>query len=927
MNAVTNETMQGSDVVTSSLDSSPCPLRLVEDVTNVTDVTDQITDFEEELYLCMVSKGCMAEGAVVSINSSGFWRFDDAEDSPGKNTGWCMPFYSDDGGLIKAMFGTHRAEGENHFWECNGFTALTDDEKSEVNTQIEERRATLAAERTARQVESRSQLQATLADCPVANNHPYLDKKGICSYGLYQGANDELYVPFYDVDDNFVTVQRIQPDGAKYLWAGCGKTGGFLKITGDSRVILIAEGYATTASLFEATGYTCIMAIDAGNLAPVAKAIKGKYSNSAIVVCCDNDQFKSRNTGAEKGDLIASTLGIPFILPKFENLSNKPTDFNDLAQLEGNAAVAQQLEGIIEQARLRIPPGFSLAPTGIYHEVATKDGSTFDNWVCSPLKITALTRDINGESWGRLIELIDKDAKTHRFALPMTILTGQPSDYLKPLVDRGLTYSHQQRNDLHYYLSQANPINRARCVDKTGWFNSIFVLPNDVIGEADETIIYQSPSSLPKGFEESGTIEQWQEHVASLCVGNSRLTFGVCVAFATALLPMLDGESGGFHFRCGSSRGKTTILMVAKSVWGSPDGLPRWRATANGLEGLASTHNHSLLCLDEFSQLAEVSPKVAGEAIYMLGNGEGKQRSRRDGSIGNRQTWQLLYLSAGEVSLKATLEQAGLTVRAGQEVRFIDLPADAGSNLGVFDTVQDFADGNRFAMAIKENSLNYYGVAARHFIHQIAGNYDQHQDWLVSKVEEFTESLDLANADPQVLRVAQRFAIIAAAGELASALGTTGWDTGMANWASTICFNAWLEERGGSESHEETQALDTVKGRLLEHGTSRFTNDDGHPQNGAVWGHRAKEGHYVFTKAFSEHICAGLDPKYVAKLLNEHGHLGTSGVRLTKSKRIDGKAVRCYHILPSLFTADEAVQDEPEQPEPTTDTQFDEYTV
>lgn len=78
---------------------------------------------------------------------------------------------------------------------------------------------------------------------------------------------------------------------------------------------------------------------------------------------------------------------------------------------------------------------------------------------------------------------------------------------------------------------------------------------------------------------------------------------------------MLDGESGGFHFRCGSTRGKTTILLLAKSVWGSPNNLPRWRTTANGLEGLADMHNHSLLCLDEFSQLAEVSPKVAGEAI------------------------------------------------------------------------------------------------------------------------------------------------------------------------------------------------------------------------------------------------------------------------------------------------------------------------
>ena len=177
----------------------------------------------------------------------------------------------------------------------------------------------------------------------------------------------------------------------------------------------------------------------------------------------------------------------------------------------------------------------------------------------------------------------------------------------------------------------------------------------------------------------------------------------------------------------------------------------------------------------------------------MLGNGEGMQRSKRDGSMADRQTRQLLYLSAGEVSLKAVMEQAGLTVRAGQEVRFIDLPADAGKNLGVFDTVQTYQDGNRFSLAIKEHSIRYHGTAARAFIRQIAAQYTKHQDRVIKAVDTFVDGLSFSDADPQVHRVARRFGLIAAAGELASELKVTDWEFGQATWSATVCFNEWLE--------------------------------------------------------------------------------------------------------------------------------------
>ena len=86
--------------VTSKTSINPFPLRLV---TNVTEVTEKNINFEAQLHTHLVSKGCMVQGAEVKENSSGFWRFADAEDTSGKTSGWCMPFYDEEGLLANSL--------------------------------------------------------------------------------------------------------------------------------------------------------------------------------------------------------------------------------------------------------------------------------------------------------------------------------------------------------------------------------------------------------------------------------------------------------------------------------------------------------------------------------------------------------------------------------------------------------------------------------------------------------------------------------------------------------------------------------------------------------------------------------------------------------------------------------------------------------
>ncbi|MFP4360012.1 MAG: DUF927 domain-containing protein [Alphaproteobacteria bacterium] len=130
-------------------------------------------------------------------------------------------------------------------------------------------------------------------------------------------------------------------------------------------------------------------------------------------------------------------------------------------------------------------------------------------------------------------------------------------------------------------------------------------------------------------MREAGTLDDWRAAVGAACIGNPLMVLSVSLAFAGALFEPMQAEGGGLHMRGQSSRGKSTILRAAVSVWGSPKFLQSWRATSNGLEGVAAACNGSLIALDE---MGEITAREAGATAYMLANGQGKARAARTGA-------------------------------------------------------------------------------------------------------------------------------------------------------------------------------------------------------------------------------------------------------------------------------------------------------
>lgn len=183
-------------------------------------------------------------------------------------------------------------------------------------------------------------------------SHPYLIAKGItdpdCIKGLKQNDykdNQNLVIPMYQ-NREIVSLQFINQDGQKH-YLGNGQKMGSYSLIGDTKKLsegfYMAEGFATAASIYEATGKPVLVTFDAGNLVHVAENLKPHYPDTQITIAADND---SDNKGMKKATEAANILGenARIICPQFteeqrqryqQQHSKLPSDFNDLHELKG----------------------------------------------------------------------------------------------------------------------------------------------------------------------------------------------------------------------------------------------------------------------------------------------------------------------------------------------------------------------------------------------------------------------------------------------------------------------------------------------------------------------------------------------------------------------------------------------------------------
>lgn len=180
--------------------------------------------------------------------------------------------------------------------------------------------------------------------------HQYLKAKAVKSYGLKLCTlgkyKNWLMVPGLNADGEIRTINYIHGDGAKRFEKGAEKKECFYELPGNDDRIILCEGYSTAATIRQAAGDTVVVCFDVGNLLPVAKVIREKYPETEIIIAADNDQFKPElgNIGLDTAIRAAIEIDAKIAVPEFKDTSTKPTDFNDLATLEGHQVVSDQIK-------------------------------------------------------------------------------------------------------------------------------------------------------------------------------------------------------------------------------------------------------------------------------------------------------------------------------------------------------------------------------------------------------------------------------------------------------------------------------------------------------------------------------------------------------------------------------------------------------
>ena len=557
--------------------------------------------------------------------------------------------------------------------------------------------------------------------------------------------------------------------------------------------------------------------------------------------------------------------------------------------------------------------------------IATELNSTQKIKVCGPLWIEADTRTARGDDWGRLLVFRDSDGREKSWVMPRGWLAKERTCYLEKLMNMGLDIMQGQRarNLLHSYLSET-PEKRAECVSRVGWAGNAFVFPDATISGKDRERIYlQESSGVNNLLVTSGLLTQWQEAIAHKCIGNSRLVFAASAGFAASLLTPLGIEGGGFHLMGDSSQGKSTSLYVAGSVWGGggKDGyLETWKGTATGTEFLAEYHNDNLLCLDE---IGEANAREIGSIVYMIAHGRGKNRGAREGGLRRSTTWTTLAFSTGEKTLKAYMLEAGDPIKKGQEVRLLNLPADAGAGLGAFENLHGFDPGpdcppklrgKDFADHLKAASQKYFGTPIRAFLSHMIEHQMTAALWqrFVLYKEKFIKQNVKQGADEIAGRAADRFAVVGFAGEIASEWDITGWPMGDATKAAARLFNDWQVYRDKSEGGEDG-AIARVFDFIQRHGASRFQYIDSNNKpisddrifNRAGFKRCNEEGEIVeyaiSSEVFRTEVCAGLEDKEiqdVARALLAKNHLTKGdGSNLAAKYPVKGLPRARYYVI------------------------------
>ena len=540
-------------------------------------------------------------------------------------------------------------------------------------------------------------------------------------------------------------------------------------------------------------------------------------------------------------------------------------------------------------------PYFECKSSGVYyiHTETDKDGRIIEKpplRLSDGLELIGRGIDANGGHY-RVIRWRDALTRQSKTAALAMADIGTPPCWQR-LQGYGLTVmsGRRKRELLADYLQTDGQTTPYTVTDKAGWQGGAYILPNGETIAADSDgqsrMIYNGDTSQAAAFAQSGSLQDWQDNIARYAAGNSRLLLAIGTALAAPLLHLVGEQNGGFHIYGDSSDGKTTAALVGLSIYGNPTALKlAWRGTDLGFSNAALARNDGLLVLDE---IGEAHPKTVSKTAYSVINGKSKIQGAKDGGNRAGQEWRVLLFSTGEYALKNYMERAGETWEAGQNVRLPSIPA--ATVYGIYENLHGFPNGAALSDHLKAAAQQYHGTAIRAWAAKLQ---TLSADTIRAAFAAFLATLP--DLDGQACRVARRFALAAAALELAADI--TGLPAGVGTAGIKQCFDDWITVNGTGK-YEDRRIIGSAAAFMQQHAHGlRFADWNDRHTNKDHAGYRRENGQdekaefWIIPAVFEGEIIQGTDTEKACGVLHGIGWLAKpeGGRRWKFQKRGKGR--------------------------------------
>jgi putative DNA primase/helicase len=543
-------------------------------------------------------------------------------------------------------------------------------------------------------------------------------------------------------------------------------------------------------------------------------------------------------------------------VPKAERKSGEPDvkgDSKDLILRLLNSAFGSNKDSELDPS-VYVPFPYALHS----HGISLQKDESHPEKISGPLIVTCLTKGTTGHDYGLQIAAETLDGRVIQINIPATNLHGDPAELARTLADAGVRVVPKQERLLVAYLDAARAIAVRRpwvtAQPRLGWADGdlmAYIFPEIVLGASDSVFQPERANRMADCCIVKATLLDWQHAVADFAYESDLALFTLCSSFAGAILRSAGTDSFGFNFAGLTSRGKTTALQIAASVWGkgadpgsdSRAFCRRWTATANALEAIAEEHSDMALCLDEIGSFRHADE--LGRSVYNLAGGRGAERLNSNGQRRAVREWRTIILSSGEIAIRELMSQHGQHQRGGQALRVLDIPFPQD---GLFP---GRADAGGIVRKLKQAASEYYGSAGRKFVQSCIDRFSTHteaREWIRTRRRLLVADL-APDAAPELARAAERFALVHVAGELAIEAGILQCPLERIHTATRSVWALWRE--GLPELDDGKRAIAAIVDFIKSHPGQFPSSDVGVKLPYTVAGYLKTQGDksmYLFTE-------------------------------------------------------------------------------